>query len=141
MSVRGLHRGAAARGSATPTNAPIFIDSADNTPKLIPAGSGSTQVALVTAVAASGAKVVGGSGALVTGAATIATGLTSVLGFSANMVGQPTGTGAASNQILTISSITTGSVVVAAYAVSSVTGATVAASTSTGSFYWTAVGQ
>ncbi len=44
MSVRGLYRGASAKGVATPTNAPIRIDSSSNTPKYIPAGSGSTEI-------------------------------------------------------------------------------------------------
>lgn len=44
MPERGIYRGAAARGYATPTNAPFRVDSATNTPKYIPAGSGSTEV-------------------------------------------------------------------------------------------------
>lgn len=52
MSVRGLHRGATVKGYATPTNAPVYIDSDDNIAKFIPAGSGSTEVQLVDASSA-----------------------------------------------------------------------------------------
>ena len=52
MSVRSLFRGATAKGYATPTNCPIYIDSDDNIAKVIPAGSGSTEVQLVDASSA-----------------------------------------------------------------------------------------
>ena len=49
MSIRGLARRATAVGYATPTNTPIYTDSDDNIIKVIPAGSGSTEVQLVDA--------------------------------------------------------------------------------------------
>jgi hypothetical protein len=52
MSVRGLHRGATVKGYATPTNAPIYIDSDDNIVKVVPAGSGSTEVQIIDASSA-----------------------------------------------------------------------------------------
>ena len=49
MSVRGIARYATPKGVATPTNAPVYVDSDDNKLKMIPAGSGSTQVELIDA--------------------------------------------------------------------------------------------
>lgn len=46
MSIRGIARRATAVGYATPTNAPIYVDSDDNRLKYIPAGSGSTEIVL-----------------------------------------------------------------------------------------------
>lgn len=46
MATRGLHRGAVPVGSATRSNAPIYVDLDDNKVKVIPAGSGSTEVEL-----------------------------------------------------------------------------------------------
>jgi hypothetical protein len=43
MSIRGIARRATAVGYATPTNAPIYVDSDDNLLKTIPAGSGTTE--------------------------------------------------------------------------------------------------
>ncbi len=52
MSVRGIARRATAIGYATPTNAPIYLDSDDNILKIIPAGSGTTEVQVVDASSA-----------------------------------------------------------------------------------------
>ena len=49
MPSRGITRGATAKGVATPTHAPIYVDSDDNIAKVIPAGSGTTEVQLVDA--------------------------------------------------------------------------------------------
>lgn len=49
MSVRNIRRGATVQGYATPTSAPIYVDSDDNKLKMIPAGSGSTEVEIVDA--------------------------------------------------------------------------------------------
>lgn len=46
MSTRGLARRATAVGYATPTNAPIYVDSDDNRVKVIPAGSGTDEIVL-----------------------------------------------------------------------------------------------
>lgn len=48
MSVRGLYRGKTPIGSATATNAPIYVDSDDNLLKLIPAGTGTTEKVIET---------------------------------------------------------------------------------------------
>ena len=47
MSVRSVARRAAAAGPATPQIAPLFVDSDDNKLKMIPAGSGTTEVDVV----------------------------------------------------------------------------------------------
>ena len=52
MSMRGIARSATKIGVATPTNAPVYIDSDDNILKMIPAGSGSTEVQVVDASSA-----------------------------------------------------------------------------------------
>lgn len=49
MPARGITRGATVKGVATPTHAPIYVDSDDNIAKFIPAGSGSTEVQVVDA--------------------------------------------------------------------------------------------
>lgn len=49
MSVRGIYRGKTPIGNATPTNAPIYVDSDDNALKVVPAGSGSTEKFIPTA--------------------------------------------------------------------------------------------
>lgn len=126
---------------ATAGSAPFYVDSDDNTPKVIPAGSGTTELALALAVTASGARFAAGTGTLVTGAVIVATGLNTVLGFSTTLAGSGArATGATEVAQLTVTSITTGAVSVqgmystaAATWVSSVSG--------TSAFYWTAVGM
>lgn len=51
MSVRNLVRASTVKGIATPTSAPIYIDSDDNKLKYIPAGSGTTEVEVLDASA------------------------------------------------------------------------------------------
>jgi len=51
MSIRGLARRSTPVGYATPTNAPVYVDSDDNKLKYIPAGSGTTEVEVVDASA------------------------------------------------------------------------------------------
>lgn len=58
MSVRNLVRAASVKGYATPTSGPIYIDSASNRVKVIPAGSGTTEVVLQEASGAGSAEVV-----------------------------------------------------------------------------------
>jgi len=57
MSIRGIARRATPVGYATPTNAPVYVDSADNRLKVIPAGSGSTAVAVQESGGASSVEV------------------------------------------------------------------------------------
>ena len=138
--IRSITRHPVVRGYATSGSAPIYVDVDDNVTKIIPIGSGTTEEVFNMAATASGFRTAVGSGALVTGTLVVATGLTSVAGFVAIPTAQPTGTGTASNQILAATSITTGAVTVTAYSVASVTGGTTAANTSTGTFYWLALG-
>ncbi len=171
MSIRGIVRQATVAGVASTKNAPIFIDSDDNILYTIPAGSGTTVVAqcdvssvqtltnktLTTPTIASSATfpvvkdatgaglrlVAGGTGAMVSGTITITTGLTQILGMTANVVVQPNATGALSPQILVVAPGTGasgGSGVVTAYFISSGTGATTIASGSSGTVAWTAFG-
>lgn len=49
MPSRGITRGATVKGVATPTHAPIYVDSDDNIVKMIPAGSGTTEVQVLDA--------------------------------------------------------------------------------------------
>lgn len=49
MPTRGLRRAASVQGFATPQNTPIYVDSDDNIVKVIPAGSGTTEVQVVDA--------------------------------------------------------------------------------------------
>ena len=49
MSIRGIARVASFVGYATPTNAPIKVDSTTNIVSIIPAGSGTTAVQLIDA--------------------------------------------------------------------------------------------
>ena len=138
MPIRSVVRAATPKGYALPDNAPIYVDSDDNQLKVIPAGTGSTEVPVMlggTAVA----KIVGGTGALVTGTLLIATGLSQITAAWASQREQPTGTGTASMQIL-VPTWATGGLTVTAYSVASVTGGTAAASTSTGAFSWGAIG-
>ena len=140
--IRSLTRRASAVGYANTATCPIFVDSADNIPKVIPAGTGSTVLPMVLAVAAtgSGARLAAGSGALVSGVLAITTGLTTVLGFSCNP-STATGTGVVAPQIL-VPTWATGTVTVTAYYVSTIgaSGALAAASGSSGGITWTAVG-
>lgn len=46
MSIRAIARTPTVKGYATPTSAPIYVDSDDNRVKVVPAGSGSTEVIL-----------------------------------------------------------------------------------------------
>ena len=139
--IRSITRHPVVRGYATSGSAPIYVDVDDNALKIIPAGSGTTELAVNLAATASGFRTAVGSGALVSGSLVVATGLTSVLGFTALNSVIPTGaTGNLVPQILVANSITTGAVTVTAYSVSSVSGALVAATGSSGSFYWIGFG-
>lgn len=95
---------------------------------------------LVTTPSAS-FRIAAGSGAFVSGSATIATGLNSVLSFAATLNG-PTGfaTGATEISDTIVSSITTGSVVVKGTFNAFVTGAATVSVSGTGGFFWVAYG-
>ena len=86
-------------------------------------------------------RLAAGTGTMVTGTATIATGLTTVVAFEANFTSSGAGTGTSGNQVIYYAA-TTGSVLATAFYVSAVgaSGAVAAASGSTGTFTWLAVG-
>lgn len=52
MAIRNIFRGKTPVGNATGSSAPIYVDSDDNKLKMIPAGSGSTEVEVVDASSA-----------------------------------------------------------------------------------------
>lgn len=107
---------------------------------LVDTTQGLTQLSVVKDVTSTGAgKLVYGTGSLVTGALTVATGLTTIINAAVSPAAQPTGTGTASMQIL-VPTWATGALTITAYSVSSLTGATVAASTSTGVVSYVCVG-
>lgn len=139
--VRSLVRTPTVRGYATSGSAPIYVDSDDNAVKLIPAGTGTTELAFNLAATSSGFRTAAGTGTLVTGTATIATGLTSVLAFTASVYGA-TGfaTGATEVDEIIVRTITTGSVVVTGAFNSFVTGAKTLSASGTATFYWIAFG-
>lgn len=86
-------------------------------------------------------RITGGVATMVTGTATIATGLNSVVAFVAEFNASGAGTGTSGNQQI-VGVATTGSVVATAFYVSAVgaSGAIAAASGSTGAFSWFAIG-
>ena len=142
MPVRGLVRTAAFKGTVTDTNAPIYVDSDDNIPYLIPAGTGSSLIPFVLGLTGvTGAKIAAGSGTLVTGTVIVATGLTTVKGFVATVYGA-TGfaTGATEVHEIQVVSITTGAVSVQGIFNAFVTGAATISASGTATFYWLALG-
>ncbi len=142
MPERGIYRTPTVKGIATVTNCPIYCDSDDNTLKFIPAGSGTTELAIMTASSTSGTKVTAGTGTLVSGTVIVATGLTSVLAFSAALIGTgATATGATEVERLVVASITTGAVTVNGSYHSATAAVTVQSVSGTAAFYWIAVGQ
>lgn len=94
---------------------------------------------LLDATSTGQGRVVYGTGSLVTGALTVATGLTTIINATVSPAAQPTGTGTASMQIL-VPTWATGALTITAYSVNSTTGGTAAASTSTGVVSYIAVG-
>lgn len=140
--IRSLTRRPTILGTATAGSAPICVDSDDNLVHVIPAGSGTTEAIIPFAISTSGARIAAGSGNLVTGALTIATGLSSILSFQATLNG-PTGfaTGATEVSNIIVSTITTGSVVVKGVFNAFVTGAATISVSGTAGFTWLAVGM
>ena len=85
MPARAIRRAATVAGYAIPTSAPLYVDSDDNALKIIPAGTGTTELAVGLAATASGFRFAVGTGSLVTGALVVATGLTSIIAFTATL--------------------------------------------------------
>ena len=141
MPARSITRAATIQGYAIPANAPLYVDSDDNALKIIPAGTGSTELAVVLAATASGFRVAAGTGTLVTGAVVVATGLTTVLACATAQYGA-TGfaTGATEVHTTFVKSITTGAVTVGGIFNSFATGAATVSVSGTATFYWIAIG-
>jgi hypothetical protein len=140
--VRSLTRRASVAGYASAGSAPIYVNTSDNSVRVVPGGSGTgPEVSIMTTTLTGAAKTAYGSGALVSGTATVATGLTTVASFQASIYGA-TGfaTGATEVSDIIVSSITTGSVVVKGTFTSFVTGATTISVSGTATFYWVAAG-
>ena len=139
--IRSITRNTVVRGPAHPASAPIYVDSDDNAVKIIPAGTGTTELAFNLAATASGFRTAVGTGTLVTGSVVVTTGLTSVLGFVASVYGA-TGfaTGATEVNKIIVGSITTGAVTVTGAFNSFVTGAATLSASGTATFYWLAFG-
>lgn len=141
--VRSLTRrpGIAGVGYATKTSAPFYVNDSDNSVRVIPAGTGTTEVSFMTTTLTGAAKTAYGSGALVSGSGTVATGLLTVASFQAEVYGA-TGfaTGATEVSSIIVASITTGSVSVKGVFNSFATGAATLSSSGTATFYWQAVG-
>jgi hypothetical protein len=85
-------------------------------------------------------RIASGTGALVTGAVTIATGLTACTTFVATLIGTgASASGAAEVSLIVVSSITTGAVsCVGSY--NAATGVRIASVSGTASFHWLAIG-
>lgn len=139
--IRSIHRNPTVKGIATSASAPFYVDSDDNAVKVIPAGTGTTELAFMLAATASGFRVAGGSQALVSGAATVATGLSTVLSFQATLAGTgATATGVTEVDTVLVNSITTGSVVVQGAYHSGTSAVQVPSVSGTATFYWLALG-
>ncbi len=142
--IRSVSRrpGIAGVGYATKTSAPFYVNDSDNSLRVIPAGTGSTEVAIMTVAQTGAAKTAYGSGALVAGTGTVATGLATVSAFQAEVYGA-TGfaTGATEVSNIMVVSITTGSVAVRGIFNAFVTGAATLSSSGTATFYWQAIGS
>lgn len=97
---------------------------------------------VVTTPSSSGPRFAAGTGTLVSGAATISTGLANVTAFTASL-NRSTGfaSGATEVNTLMIGAITTGSVVVSGAFNAFVTGAATLSASGTTPFYWIAFGS
>ncbi len=145
MPVRGiLRKGTGAPGLTSATNAPIYVNSADNLPYIVPAGTGTSEVPFVLGLAGvTGAKMAAGTGALVSGTGTVATGLATVKGITFTVTQPATGTyptGASEVHSINVVSVTTGSVVIQGVFNSFTTGAATVSVSGTAGFRWVALG-
>lgn len=143
MAIRSVARRATVLGiNAHPSAAPIYVDSDDNVLKIVPAGTGSTEVPLVTSLVTSGARMTAGTGTLVTGSIVVATGLATVLGFVATIEGNTgnTATGVTEVEYIRVTSITTGAVSCLGLYHSADASITIASASGTATFRWIAFG-
>lgn len=158
--IRSLTRNPTVKGAASGASAPIYVDSDDNIVKVIPAGSGTTEVQIVdvssvqtltnkTIASSAGTPFVGGVAAgykLARGSQAldganptpVVTGLATVVAFVvtlANAAAPGIGT-----SILTRGTVAAGTVDVNAWKVTSAIDATLIASAGTETFDWVAIG-
>lgn len=141
MPARSITRTASVKGYAIPTAAPIYVNSSDNSVRIIPAGTGTTELVFALAAGASGFRMVGGSGALVAGTGTIATGLSTVSAIQITLKGA-TGFASGATEVsdFNITSVTTGSVAIQGMFSAFVTGATTLSVSGTAGYSWLALG-
>lgn len=141
--IRSLTRRPTVLGYATAASAPIYVDSDDNAVKIIPAGTGSSELVFALASASSGFRTAAGVATLVTGSVIVATGLSTVLAFTATVKNTgATGfaTGATEVNNIIVNSITTGAVTVNGVFNQFTTGNATISVSGTTPFYWLAIG-
>jgi hypothetical protein len=139
--IRSITRRGAIAGYPTAASAPIYVNSTDNSLRLIPNATGSTELVVALAATSSGFRTAVGTGTLVSGTVVVATGLTTVLGWTASLSGTgATAAGATEVDTLFVSSITTGAVTVAGSYHSGTTAVQAVSVSGTASFYWLAFG-
>lgn len=141
MAIRSIARRGTVVGYANPSSAPIYVASGTNVPYIIPAGSGTTELPLLLGPSTSGVRLAAGTGTLVTGTLIVATGLSTVLGFVANLVQTgATSSGAAEAESISVVSITTGAVSVVGRYHSATAAISLQSASGTAQFYWLALG-
>jgi hypothetical protein len=139
--IRSITRRTTIAGYASAGSAPIYVDSDDNSIKINTAGSGTTELSLVTSTATGAAKVAGGTGTFVSGTVTVATGLSTVTSFTTTLIGTgATATGATEIERVTVASITTGAVACVGSYHSGTAAVMVVSVSGTAAFYWQAQG-
>lgn len=128
-------------GYATKTSAPFYVNDTDNSVRVIPAGTGSTEISLMQTTLTGAAKTAFGTGTFVSGTVTIATGLALCTSFSAQLIGTgATATGATEIERVVVASITTGAVVCNGSYHSGTAAVSVQSTSGTAAFYWQAYG-
>ena len=139
-------RGTGATFPAGPASAPIYVTSSGATGSvnallIVPAGTGSTEIAVGLAATASGFRFAAGTGTLASGVVVVATGLSTVLSFTTTMSSTgATATGATEVETVYVDSITTGAVTVAGAYHSGTAAVMVPSTASSNVFYWLAFG-
>ena len=128
-------------GYATKTSAPFYVNDSDNSLRIIPAGTGSTEVSLVQTTQTGALRIAQGTGTFVSGTVTVATGLTLCTSFTATLIGTgATATGATEIERVVVASITTGAVVCNGSYHSGTAAVCVQSTSGTAAFYWQAFG-
>jgi hypothetical protein len=139
--IRSITRRATAAGYATAGSAPLYVNSSDNSVRVIPIGSGTAEVSLAQTVSTGAVKIAAGTGTFVSGTVTVATGLATCTSFNATLIGTgATATGATEIEQCVVASITTGAVVVNGSYHSGTAAVMVQSVSGTAAFYWQAYG-